>query len=596
MRNSWLTKIDWKDLDLSKFFFFCLLLLAALHILRASGHYSPIYGGDEYSYFASGIFRSHLPLLWERDPLMQKITNPLFLVYIKAASVFFNDASVIVRIGIAMSYVTLLALASLYVWRSAGSTAAGGCILALGLLPSSCYSAGVMADVPYYCGVVAAVLGAAALFTRRPYLASATAGWLLALAFLLKPHTLAPIVASLTLFGILAAFGLTSKSSEVTKKSCIGAVVFGASLYATLVLFSLVFMERVYWNPRYPLGPLYTSISYGVSTNGITEALRNPVLFFRYLLANGLCVLMVCAPFCYVVALNTYALYRRGGPYSPAEQRHLLLSLWLLLAIPATLLMVSLFTFTVGQYSTMEAFRLHARYYAFLYVLIIVAALAIPNWSKLISSRIRLFGTTRLNGHVGFAAFWLFVIVVGYLHNRGFRLWFQDNPELFSHFAVFAKDWSLAPDASILAKFGFALLVASPLIALLFRRNLTLVTCALMFVSSAIALTEVTKIQHIHSRAIHFRVETGQLIRAFLPALQGDELLFVGESRYGETAHVMYGTICLCHVMQSKPEVPVTREMLPASVRYVFTVDDVPLSFETEKMFSTPAGTLHKIR
>ena len=65
-----------------RLFWAVFIALSVVQVIRASAHYSPIYGGDEYAYMISGYYRDFLGFLWGRDPMLQKLTNPLYLLFI----------------------------------------------------------------------------------------------------------------------------------------------------------------------------------------------------------------------------------------------------------------------------------------------------------------------------------------------------------------------------------------------------------------------------------------------------------------------------------------------------------------------------------
>ena len=135
-----------------------------------------------------------------------------------------------------------------------------------------------------------------------------------------------------------------------------------------------------------------------------------------------------------------------------------------------------------------------------------------------------------------------------------------------------------------------AVLLLGPLLYLLRWRQAALLTCLISASGFAISLAHVTRIQHIHSSVIHFRIETGQLIRSVLGGVPDDRYVIVGASRYGETAHVLYGLLCACHVRQTTGKQVIEPAIIPAGVRYVFSVDNVPLAVEGKRIFTTPAG------
>ena len=150
-----------------------------------------------------------------------------------------------------------------------------------------------------------------------------------------------------------------------------------------------------------------------------------PGRFLGYLLANSLTVVLVTFPFLALLGLHLARDIRENGWITPATTG----ALWFLMVAGATITMTSLFTFFQATYSAGEAGRLHARYYAYVYVIIIVLAFMVPNWSELAGNRVR-----RINMPVAvpLVALWLLLNVLGILYLAHYRVQFQDNTELFS--------------------------------------------------------------------------------------------------------------------------------------------------------------------
>ena len=142
-----------------RLFWVVFIALSVVQIIRASAHYSPIYGGDEYAYMISGYYRDFLGFLWGRNPMLQKLTNPLYLLFISTFKNLVPDVSAAMRLLGVLAYCGFVGASGLYVSRQSGWPAAVGSVLALGLLPSSAYSAAVMSDILFYCAVATAVIG-----------------------------------------------------------------------------------------------------------------------------------------------------------------------------------------------------------------------------------------------------------------------------------------------------------------------------------------------------------------------------------------------------------------------------------------------------
>jgi hypothetical protein len=414
---------------------------------------------------------------------------------------------------------------------------------------------------------------------------------------LLKPHSISAIVATGLFIGAwtLGAYFYT-RSPKYLRVGVSAGLIFVAAWYFTLVGFSSLFLSETLWNPRYPLGVVYVGMTDHMRDSGLKYAIQFPRLLIRYQIANTLTVLAVTGPFLLILLLKTLDTVRSPTMASEGDQRASYVFGWLLLGIPLATGVASFFTFTVGMGSAAEALRVHARYYAFLYIITIVAALSIRSWGELLERPLGIPLLRKANGYHLLAVAWPLVIALLWLHNRRFNVWFQDNVETFFLFDIVKPDGTWNPYLTTWHWIFAAILILSPFLYLLRWRQAALLTCLISASSFSIALAQVTRLQHIHSSAVHFRIETGQLIRSVLAGVPDDQILVAGISRYGETAHVLYGLLCACHVRQTEAGQPITQNQIPARVRYVFSVDKVPLSLPGDPIFETPAGVLYKLK
>src|SRR5690606_14252629 len=101
----------------------------------------------------------------------------------------------------------------------------------------------------------------------------------------------------------------------------------------------------------------------------------------------------------FILFLKTQDVLRHPASATDDGKRAALILLWLIFAIPLATGMASFFTFTVGYGNPSEAFRLHARYYAFLYLVAIVGALSIRDWDSLLRKPVGLPFFRALDGY-----------------------------------------------------------------------------------------------------------------------------------------------------------------------------------------------------
>jgi hypothetical protein len=566
-------------------------------IARAIGHASPIYGGDEYAHLIAGLHRETLNVLPTRDPLLQSVASPLYLLFIDLVGGIIPDVSVGVRLFCAIAYCLLILWSSTRINNTAGPWAATGCVLLLGFLPSSAYVAGVMPDVPFYCAVVAALLGAVLQLPYHTHRAAIIAGVGLGVAYLIKPHAIAAIVATLIFIGASVLQSLIKlRSSRVIADRVLTAAIFAGSLYLTLVAFSFLVLPKFSLDPRYPLGVFYTGVATQMTSSGVALALERPALLLSYVIANLLTVLTVGAPFLFVLLLNAVRVYKSPNDCNDNDRRGALLFGWLLAGIPAATGMASFFAFTIGSQLPWEALRLHARYYAYIYPMVIVGALALPEWNVLLAKNIKIFRHVRLTGYVLLASLWPVIALITWWHNKDFNVIWPDNVETFRLFAMIDVNRNIngtAPWSYWTLLIGLAL---APLLYILRSRHVALLTCLICSLFFSISLFYVTGIQRSHVARVQSRVQTGQLVRSMLSKVPDDQILIIGPDRYDGMAYVLYGMACACHVRQIATHQVVDSTIVPAGVRYIFVVDgDGKLGFPGKVTFTSPLGVLYDI-
>lgn len=578
------------------YFWMGVAILVVVHSLRALGHTSPIYGGDEYAYLISGLHRNELEWLWSRDPMLQKVTNPLYLWAISTMHLMFTDVSAVMRLF------NVFVFCATVVWGALWAAARGGWgsgIAALGLvglLPSSAYTAAVMADVPFYCAVVLTALLACGAIADRPWAACLGAGAAAALAFLIKPHALS-VIGCTWVFFLFAPLVLNAgsiKNERNLRGKLFEGLKLGGSfilaLYAALLLSALFLYGKIIWDPRYPLGVFYSNIAGHMSSSGMTAALERPFELIRYVAANLVSAITVMWPFLVVLTLASKRVWKSHHEMEWGERTPVAVLWWLLLAIPLATGMSAFFTFSISNGQDGEAWRVHARYYAFLYVVAILGAMAVKDWASLLRApQFRFFGV-RVDGYLLVAITWPIMWVLSALVLKDMRVWFQDNVELFHLFISDRRAPLVHTQRLMLLAIIFATLTF--VFKVKWIKGAFSVAIAVAF---SAALWEVTRIQHIHSEVIHFRIESGQLVKSIVPDATDEQILVVGGSRYGQTAHVLYGMQRPVHVRQVDAGSVIDPTAVPREVRYVFSVDNVPLAMPSRVLFSTPAGTLHHL-
>ncbi|WP_445492907.1 hypothetical protein [Rhodopseudomonas sp. RCAM05734] len=565
-----------------------LLVLAAaalFQLVHALGTPSPIYGGDEYAYFASGLSRANLPDIWLHDPYLQRVVNPLFLALIDRSARAFPDPAAVIRLLGVFSYLAMAGFVGGFVLRRGGKLPALVAVILTCLLPSSGYAAAVMPEVLFYAAVVAAVLVLA--LPTSPAAGALLAGLLTAVAFLLKPHAISVLVGVIA--GQLALMGLLLAQRRPWRGVAMATAVYLGATYVFITLSSAL-LGSLQFDPRFLLGEFYSS----AARTTVGSAADGLGWIAYYLAANASGVLLYTFPFLALMILKARDLLRTDRAI-PLDLRPLTLLVITVFVAGATLLMVAMFTYAAGASTPSEAMRLHGRYYAYLLILIFTGALSIPRWDTVLTKPVFASRLPWLDGYRLVGAGWL---VCGSLFLTliwRFQILPWDNPELQ---AIFRNETSVWQSPVHIRWFAIAtpLALAGAALALLARSRFA-PACMIAALGAAFVMGTVntTKFQHFQIASSQFLTQAGRFASEYFPRTEADKVLVVGTDRYGAMAYVLFGMACRCNVLVVEDGKQLTRANLPPGTRMIFAVRSYPVEFATELLFKAPAGSLHRV-
>ncbi|QDM17950.1 hypothetical protein [Tardiphaga sp. vice278] len=564
-----------------------LAAIAVFQLVRAHASPSPIYAGDEYAYFANGIFRSRIAELWQRDPYLQRLASPLFIAVIDWCARLFPAPAVAVRTLDVSAYLAMISLAGWCVFRTAGNRHAVAMVVLAGLLPSSGYAVAVMPELPFYAAVVMAVLTLAGTSTSRPIGGAALAAGFTAVAFLLKPHAisllLGAVCARVLLVGILIA---TKRPWRMTVASTAAYVFF---TWLCLVASSIVLLRTLRLDPRFVLGDFYASAA---QTSLSVIDVRSIISYF---VGNAAGLLLYSLPLFGLMVLHAASMFRNKRSGTVFDLPFLNLFLTLVMVALASLMMVAMFTSATGALTPSEALRLHGRYYAYLLPLAAAASLGIPSWRQLLARPVFEVRWPWLDGYRLIGGLWLIAGALFLPIIWRFQILPWDNPELYP---LFRNDLSVWVTTVNVGWFAVAtpLVLASAALAMLLRSKIApiavIVALVLVF---AMGTFNTTRFQYFQVASTQFMTDAGRFARDFFPRGADASVLLVGTETYGADAYVLFGMACNCHVLSFPTQTPLTKAQLPAGIRLIFAVRSYPVDFPTEVLFKAPAGSLHRV-
>jgi hypothetical protein len=391
------------------------------------------------------------------------------------------------------------------------------------------------------------------------------------------------VAARISLAALLAARGYPWRPAITS------LVVYLAASYIFLLASSLLFFGRLHLNPRFVLGDFYGS----AARTSLDTAGSGLGWIAAYVWANAAGILLLAFPLIGVVALQA-ARALRGGEGAPTLHS-VDLPLTTLCVGAATIVMVSVFTYGAGAHIPSEAYRLHGRYYAYLYVLLAISALAIPHWRELLAQPVFRGGPQWLSGFRSIGLAWVVMIPLCLMTIWQFQILPWDNPELQALYRSDLATWNSPIHIRWFAIATPAVLLVAALTFVAGRRSAApaaIAAIALVFVMSTI---NNTRFQYFQIASSQFLTEAGRFAHDLWPRGDDARVAVVGTERYGAVAYVLFGMACKCHVYIADAGQPIAMAALPAGVGYVFSVQSHPLDFPAQLLFTAPAGSFYRI-
>lgn len=516
-------------------------LLLAWHLARAVSSPSPLYGGDEYAYLISGVFLDHLSNVTAADPSLQRINNPLFLKLVYLASHLTTRPAAIIKLLNVASYALTILLLTVALARTTNHARGVAFAAVAFVLPSSTYAVSMMPDPMFYAVAMLALTAPVLMPSSLRWLTNFLPGAMTAVALLIKPHGLA-LLAALP----LALAYLASSSCDRERRwreSARAVLTFSVGVYVVLIAAAPFLVGRLVITPTYFLGDMYSHIAVGM-TGAIATRLYESG---RLLIGSILLILLYVGPFIFMVGASL--LTSAKDPPSSLNRKFRYLTLAILLVSAATLGMVAMFT--ASQALEFEKNRLHGRYYAHIYLLIVWAALMIPNWARVLDSgpRLRLFKHSISTQQV-LALSWATMIVVVPIALSAYNIYPWDNPEAMPFYRVKQSTWKWTGGLHGLEWIALAALFAAAIVIGFGPASVVMRSALAAVLAVFVAATLQTRLWQVeHLANVEHLSTTGRFIRTWLEKVPDREIAIVGQDRYGRMAYLLFGMSCACKVV-----------------------------------------------
>ena len=532
---------------------------------------SPIYGYDEYAYFAIGKAVDHQTILFENDPYLQRLSNVLYFRVVNVAELFTPKAWKTLKLINVLLY-GLAGLGLALIARKLLTAGAAVCFLVLYFaIPWSGYTASVQPEVFAYFAILVTAGFAIAAARLRSIIVCAVTGFLLAAAYYIKPSAIAVAVGTAIFFASQLSDDWRSRRERV-EKAVVVLAAFMAALYAGLLIWPWIFGAHWQWSP-------YVSSFYQAQLAQPSGGWVPTALQFSSYFGGHLVVLSIIFPAGIVGLAKTIQESRGiGSPVTLAG----LLARWLLLVGAASIVAVSYYSVKSGIADPLGA-RLHGRYLGFLFPFLLLFTLRFcypnsPPETEAVDRRsfwLRLAGILLLTGVTA----WLSLI------RPYFHLYPWDYPDSLTMFpnpndyGYSNPFWSRLCTISAAIAAGVALISRRP-----FAKHLVITYLVLCLM---LASRTNTMFQLSVSRTLsQLTIEAGSLSAS--AKLAGKDGLVVGENKGGRMPYVLFGLASEPVVLNRSPGSEISLKDLPPKCAYVlFTTHFVP-TFQFKSLVQTP--------
>jgi hypothetical protein len=536
-----------------------IFVVFALLAVRVVAIDSPVMGSDEYAYFQSAHFDAAREKLFELDTNIQRVDNKVYpWLYKLWATASVQRVADVGRLFNAFLYSACALLLFAIFQRLFDRRVALISALLYLCFPFSVYATMLLPEVEFQCAVY--VLAAIWVFGtplpswRRILLAAAVG----ALGYLVKPHAAAAILASAAW---LAVAGLRLPHEASLGRRIIGAAwrvaLFVVAAYIFIKLFGRVLDPRTSGavvssfyakyllglkNPRYLLEHAGTTAMYAGGHLWLLCVFFLPA--FPLLMGDSWAWLRGREPLGHIA----------GKPFSSGA-----MAMFILLLVLALVAMVAVFTDAAAAGSEFEKGRLHGRYLALLFPLLLGYAVA---------------GVYRAPAKIlaafGLLALWTFA----FFGPRIFQLYPWDYPDAFGFFTPRSGRWSFDGAfpwtrkwtliAGTLAWVGFAV-----------SRYRRAVYGVFVLVVMLMAHVQTGAWLAAQSRYAQPSIDAGNAVAAYLGDQPAGKGMVVTTDRFGQASYLLAAIDSLQHVSVLGTGEILREPAVPAGVQWVVAGSDI---------------------
>jgi hypothetical protein len=523
---------------------------------------SPIYGGDEYAYFISGIFLENLDTLYINDPGLQQASPYLFFKIINIASKMSENPEILIKI-----FNTIIFLLSSFIYYKISKKNGSNNKLILPtilLFPFSAYSIAVMPDILYFFIYSIIFLITYLYFPIKIKTFSIIIGFLLGCMILVKPHALSIIIS----IYFLIIFNTVFMKNLDIKNSIFSLLIISIIIYITITIVSYISINSLMLIPTFILGKSYVGIidsQYSIF-NIIPYVLYNLVAHLIILLFLFSPIILICSALIFKRLKKSSTI--NSVKITPPTQI-IQTSLLCLFSLIITLAMTVFFTAKITVFDFNEIYIIQGRYYEYLFPSIYVLTVFYLQNSYIKESTLKFSGLVVV----------LCILIWVLFFQNYIKLYPWTNSTLQAISPLAAKVYGISPfNFFILLIFSFGIFT-------FFKAKYTLkYFCILIFIIWGFGFISITKWQYENSSQTQpYAIEGWKIISMLPPSKRGKGVIFSDE-RYGNLSYTLFGMASNNRVpyITTKDKV-IDQSDLPENLEWVLFSDNINFSLPSYK-------------
>lgn len=531
----------------------------AILVMRIIAIESPVMASDEYAYFMTAKYNAVREDVYRYDPAMQAVDNQAYpFLFDVWEAVSAERTALVGRVFNALLYVISVFLLFQLFHRVFGRWIATLSAVLYLLFPFSFYATTLLPEVEFQFCVYATVLLVMWTATIRNPLVVLLPALASAVAYFVKPHAAALIVA-IGAFYASAGLLFPSKPQGLGRRLAMGT---GSAALYMLAVIAFIYLGRWLSADGQPRGSSLVASFYG----GYLSRLSSPAYLVQnlwamldYVAGHVWALAVMFAPGMLVIGAS----WKRGlkglrtdgqeAQDDPAYHERVLLAFLVGLLAIAFLVMIAAFTNSASQVSAFEKYRLHGRYLEPLLPFLLGFSIwAIAKSQRLVA--------------IGLASFASLALFTFYLRFQ-YHIYPWDYPDIFVFFTSKMKHWAMGGtnDWLIWLVVASGGVFAACCVQRRFQLASYVVYIVILMLGSHVQMSNWLR---LHSESNRAAIEAGDALRDYLGTTEPGNGLVLVSDRYGRSSYFLMEFSNLQPVVSVAPDASFSGPV-PAGVEWI---------------------------